>query len=42
MPSLAFQTWDAERRKRLDEIARAHRVVGGIKRGRRFATNQIN
>jgi hypothetical protein len=42
MPSLAFQIWDVERRKRLDEIARAHRAVGGIKRGRRFATNQIN
>jgi hypothetical protein len=42
MPSLAFTIWFDERLERLDEVAHAHRAVGGIKRGRRFATNQIN
>ena len=42
MASLAFDIWAEDRRQRLEEIARAHRAVGGSKRGRRFATNQIN
>ena len=42
MPSLALLQWNTERTEALDEIASAHTKVGGSKRGRRFATEQIN
>lgn len=42
MPSVSLQTWRTVRRTALDEVAAAHRSVGGIGRGRRYATQQIN
>ena len=42
MPSLALQQWKTERTEALDEIASTNTKVGGSKRGRRFATEQIN
>lgn len=42
MPSYAFQHWEEERAKRLDEIESSHAAVGGSNRGRRFTTLQIN
>lgn len=40
--SFAFIRWKTERAKKLDDIERAHQAVGGSKRGRRFATEQLN
>lgn len=42
MPSRALAIWQVEARRALNEIDAAHRAVGGIKRGRRFAVQQIN
>ncbi len=42
MPSQALIQWRNERSKELDEIDAAHKAVGGTKRGRRFATRQLN
>ncbi len=42
MPSNSLQRWRQERRIQLDEIVQAHRAVGGIGRGRRYATEQVN
>jgi|SRR5579872_605780 len=42
MPSQARLKWDAERAEALDKIERAHKAVGGRRRGRRYATEQIN
>jgi hypothetical protein len=42
MPSNSLQHWNATRLTELDEIANAHRQVGGDSRGRRYATQQIN
>jgi len=42
MPSNAYRRWAATRKKALDEITQAHAAVGGTKRGRRHATQQIN
>jgi hypothetical protein len=42
VPSVAFQTWLADRAAALNEIETAHRSVGGSGRGRRYATQQIN
>lgn len=42
MPSKSFLEWTTIRAKALDEIAHAHASVGGTRRGRRYATQQIN
>jgi hypothetical protein len=42
MPSNSLQQWQQFRRVKLDEIVEAHRAVGGIGRGRRYATEQVN
>src|ERR687891_118242 len=42
MPSTALREWTNVRLERLDEIENAHRSVGGIGPGRRYATQQIN
>jgi hypothetical protein len=40
--SLALRNWLGVRATQLDQIAEAHRAVGGTGRGRRYATEQIN
>ncbi len=42
MPSHALQLWGSQRCSALDEIATAHRAVGGTGPGRRSATRHIN
>jgi hypothetical protein len=42
MPSVALQNWNAGRATALDEIANAHRSVGGAGPGRRYLTQHIN
>lgn len=42
MPSPALQTWLIDSAKRLGEIESAHRAIGGIAPGRRYATTQLN
>jgi hypothetical protein len=42
MPSISLQNWLTVRSRKLDEIEAAHRSVGGSRRGRRHATEQIN
>lgn len=42
MPSRSFDLWNTQRRTALDQIATAHAAVGGLGRGRRYATQQIN
>jgi hypothetical protein len=42
MPSVSWQQWNATWAQDLDDIEAAHRSVGGIARGRRYATQQIN
>jgi hypothetical protein len=42
MPSTSLQVWRNDRRVALDELEAAHRSIGGIGRGRRYATQQIN
>ena len=42
MPSQSLHRWQTEARAALDQIQSAHAAVGGSKRGRRYATLQIN
>lgn len=42
MPSVAYNTWTNTRLPELDRIEVAHARVGGVGRGRRFTTHQIN
>jgi len=42
MASKSLIKWNGDRAKALDEIEHAHLRVGGSRRGRRFATQQIN
>jgi hypothetical protein len=42
MPSIAYREWTTTRAAALNEIAQAHVAIGGSKRGRRFATQQVN
>jgi hypothetical protein len=42
MPSAAYRRWVTARRNALDEIAHAQVATDGTKRGRRFATQQLN
>lgn len=42
MPSRSLIRWRSERCVALDEIEAAHQSIGGIGRGRRYATQQIN
>jgi hypothetical protein len=42
MPSYSLNRWNGERAEALDQIADAHASVGGVERGRRYATQQIN
>src|SRR5437763_1104584 len=42
MPSTSDRRWTTIRAAALDEIAQAHAAVGGTKRGRRYATQQVN
>jgi hypothetical protein len=42
MPSRSWQDWNSIRASKLDEIEAAHRGIGGMARGRRYATEQIN
>lgn len=42
MPSTSYRRWTTIRATALDEIAQAHAAVGGTKRGRRYATQQVN
>ncbi|MFI5458379.1 MAG: HEPN domain-containing protein [Isosphaerales bacterium] len=42
MPSFSYGQWTTTRRSELNEIERAHTAIGGTKRGRRYATQQIN
>src|SRR5436305_4380584 len=42
MPSNSLIRWGGERAVALDEIEKAHVMVGGAERGRRYATQQIN
>ena len=42
MPSESYLGWTTTRKTELDQIADAHVAVGGIERGRRYATQQIN
>jgi hypothetical protein len=42
MPSTAYREWTTTRARALDEIAQAHAAVGGTRRGRRYATQQVN
>lgn len=42
MASRALHRWQTEAQTSLDEIEQAHRAVGGVGPGRRYATQQIN
>src|SRR5438034_6498453 len=42
MPSNSLVQWRGTRAAALEEIAAAHANVGGTRRGRRYATQQIN
>src|SRR5579859_275231 len=42
MSSRSLQEWQATRTSKLAEIEAAHRGIGGVARGRRYATEQIN
>jgi hypothetical protein len=42
MSSAALQKWHTKRCLELDELEQAHRSIGGPRRGRRFATQQVN
>ena len=42
MPSSPHQRWTSTQAAKLDEIQQAHTAVGGTRRGRRYATQQIN
>lgn len=42
MSSVALQLWQTVRNRTFDELEAAHRAVGGARRGRRYATLQVN
>lgn len=42
MASRSLDNWERVRCRELDEIDAAHRSIGGTRRGRRFATRQVN
>lgn len=42
MPSDSLEKWQTVRAAEMDELENAHRSVGGIGRGRRYMTRQIN
>jgi hypothetical protein len=42
MSSISYRDWLSTRLDALNEIEQAHAAVGGSKRGRRYATQQIN
>lgn len=42
MPSNSLQNWNTTRVSELNEIRSAHQRIGGGRRGRRYATQQIN
>jgi len=42
MSSHSLQRWQSVRTAEMDELENAHRSVGGLGRGRRYATRQIN
>lgn len=42
MPSVALRRWKTEGESRLDEIAAAHAAARRSRRGRRYATQEIN
>ncbi len=42
MPSLSLQHWRTARSRELDQLEAAHRRLGGVGRGRRYAIEQIN
>src|SRR5437867_1688373 len=42
VPSNSLLQWQRARRADLDQIHRAHRAVGGVGPGRRYATEQVN
>jgi hypothetical protein len=42
VPSRALHRWKNDAQDALDEIEEAHRAVGGVGRGRRYATLQVN
>ena len=42
MPSLSLNYWNTNRVPELDAIENAHSRVGGVLRGRRYTTAQIN
>lgn len=42
VPSAALNRWNTVGQQALDEIEEAHRAVGGVGRGRRYATLQVN
>ncbi len=42
MPSRSLDHWTSQRSSDLDQLERAHGAVGGSRRGRRFATLQVN
>jgi hypothetical protein len=42
VPSIALQRWDTTAQAALDEIEAAHQAIGGNRRGRRYATLQVN
>jgi hypothetical protein len=42
MPSRSLRHWQTHRSTQLNELEQAHRAIGGRRRGRRFATQQVN
>lgn len=42
MPSRALAEWRGRRANELDQLLAAHAAIGGTKRGRRYATAQLN
>lgn len=42
LPSTSYREWTTARSRALDEMAQAHAAVGGSRRGRPYATQQIN
>jgi len=42
VPSRALHRWNSDAQDALNEIEEAHRAVGGLGRGRRYATLQVN
>lgn len=42
MPSASLTLWRSDRVPKLDEMEAAHAAIGGIRRGRRYTTQQVN